>query len=45
MVEKKSEKFLGKTTKFLGLKRKKKCFFFHAPPPTRDILDNSEARA
>ena len=39
MVEKTSEKFLGKTTKFLGLKRKKKMvFFFHAPPPLEIFL-------
>ena len=44
MVEKTSEKFLGKTTKFLGLKRKKKMFFFSRSSPTRDILDNSEKR-
>ena len=28
MVEKTSDKFLGKTTKFLGFKREKKKFFF-----------------
>ena len=44
MVEKTSEKFLGKTTKFLGLKRKKKWFFFSRASPTRDILDNSEVK-
>ena len=45
MVEKTSEKFLGKTTKFLlGLKRRKKMFFFSRSSPTRDILDNSEKR-
>ena len=44
MVEKTSEKFLGKTTKFLGLKRKKKMFFFSRASPTRDILDNSEVK-
>ena len=38
MVEKTSENFLGKATKFLGLKRKKKCFFFHAPPPLEIFL-------
>ena len=38
MVEKTSEKFLGKTTKFLGFKREKKCFFFHALPPLEIFL-------
>ena len=28
MVEKTSDKFLGKTTKFLGFKREKNVFFF-----------------
>ena len=32
MVEKTSEKFLGKTTKFLGFKREKKVFFHSLPP-------------
>ena len=44
MVEKTSDKFLGKTTKFLGFKREKKSFFSLASR-SRDILDNSEARA
>ena len=44
MVEKTSEKFLGKTTKFLGFKREKNVFFSRTSP-SRDILDNSEARA
>ena len=37
MVEKISDKFLGTTTNFLGFKR--------FASPSRDILDNSEARA
>ena len=44
MVEKTSDKFLGKTTKFLSFKSKKNVFFSRASP-TRDILDNSEAGA
>ena len=38
MVEKTSEKFLGKTTKFLGFKREKNGFFFHALPPLEIFL-------
>ena len=32
MVEKTSDKFLGKTTKFLSFKSKKNVFFSRAPP-------------
>ena len=38
MVEKTSEKFLGKTTKFLGFKREKNGVFFHALPPLEIFL-------
>ena len=49
MVEKTSEKFLGKTTKFLGFKREKNGFFFHALPPLEIFLtiprsEHSEGR-
>ena len=45
MVEKTSEKCLGKTTNFLGFKREKNGFFFSRASPTRDIFDNSEVGA
>ena len=38
MVEKTSDKFLGKTTKFLGFKREKNVVFFHALPPLEIFL-------